>query len=52
VFGSVHPLGADREDYLMLSWGGTSDQIKNALSLTGDLPFLLFGLKSPFNLCY
>jgi hypothetical protein len=49
---SVHPLGADREDCPMLSWGGASDQIENASSLTGDLSFLLFGLESPFNLCY
>jgi hypothetical protein len=36
----------------MLSWGGASDQIENASSLTGDLSFLLFGLESPFDLCY
>jgi hypothetical protein len=36
----------------MLSWGGASDQIENVSSLTGDLSFLLFGLESPFNLCY
>jgi hypothetical protein len=36
----------------MLSWGRASDQIKNASSLAGDLSFLLFGLESPFDLCY
>jgi hypothetical protein len=36
----------------MLSWGGTSDQIKNMSSLARDLSFLLFGLESPFDLCY
>jgi hypothetical protein len=36
----------------MLSWGGASNQIKNASSLAGDLLFLLFGLESPFDLCY
>jgi hypothetical protein len=36
----------------MLSWGGASDQIKNASSLAEDLSFLLFGLESPFDLCY
>jgi hypothetical protein len=36
----------------MLSWGGASDQIRNASSPTGDLSFLLFGLESPFDLCY
>jgi hypothetical protein len=52
AFGSVHPLSVDRGDCPMLSWGGTSDQIKNASSLTRDLSFLLFGLESPFNPCY
>jgi hypothetical protein len=36
----------------MLSWGGASDQIKNASSLARDLSFLLLGLESPFDLCY
>jgi hypothetical protein len=36
----------------MFSWGGASDQIENVSSLTGDLSFLLFGLESPFDLCY
>jgi hypothetical protein len=36
----------------MISWGGVSDQIKNASSLTEDLSFLLFRLESPFDLCY
>jgi hypothetical protein len=49
---NIHPLGADREDCPMLSWGGASDQIENASSLAGDLSFLLFGLESPFDLCY
>jgi hypothetical protein len=50
--GSIHPFGADREDCSMLSWGGASDQIENVSSLAGDLSFLLFGLESPFDLCY
>jgi hypothetical protein len=36
----------------MLSWAGASDQIKNVSSLARDLSFLLFGLESPFDLCY
>jgi hypothetical protein len=50
--GSVHPLAVDQKDCQMLSWGGASDKIENTLSLTGDLSFLLFGLESPFDLCY
>jgi hypothetical protein len=52
AFDSIHPLGVDQKDCLMLSWGGASDQIENMSSLAGDLSFLLFGLKSPFDLCY
>jgi hypothetical protein len=42
----------DREDCPMLSWDGASDQIKNVSSLDEDLSCLLFGLESPFYLCY
>jgi hypothetical protein len=48
VSSSVHPLGADREDCPMLSWGGASDQIKNASSLAGDLSFSL----ETYHVCY
>jgi hypothetical protein len=42
----------DREDCLMLYWGGASDQIENVSSLAENLSFLLFGLERPFDLCY
>jgi hypothetical protein len=52
VSSRIHPFGADRENFPILSWGKASGQIGNTSSPFQGLIIFVVGLFSPFSLYY